>query len=170
MTAIVLDILKEAYREKYSFATAHEVNTIYITLSPFVHLALLGKELVKQIILESKKKVTDENILEYYQYVIEYLTEQEYKDIRLAMDIETKISLVANSILKKEHFIEYIDNYLIDTGWTDLVLLKDQKIQLVEIKTTDKLHMSQIIQLQNIQKYLPYEIKIVRLKNLNRLN
>lgn len=163
LTAIILDILKTHYKEKYSFASENEVNTFYITLSPFVHLASLGKELVKHIVLESNANRIDEKILEYYQYVTEYWTNKGYENANSANEINARISQMANKILNKNHFTEYIDNYLIDTGWPDLVLVKDNNIQLVEIKTTDKLHMSQIIQIQNIKKFLPFDVKVVRL-------
>lgn len=77
-------------------------------------------------------------------------------------DVQLEISRAALSMLDNKTIYEYTRNYSIDTGWPDLVLLKNENIELVEVKTTDKLHSNQILQIQNIKRYLPYSINVVR--------
>ena len=64
--------------------------------------------------------------------------------------------------------IEVLKIYLMDQGafgkgWPDLTAIdKNEKVILLEVKTTDKLHISQIITIKEISKLIPVEIlKIV---------
>lgn len=80
-----------------------------------------------------------------------------------------KIFLALDKEIVKNLFLTIWSNpFLYRNGWTDLILVKDNKIKFVEVKGKDKLHESQIITIQKMKKILPFEfsvIKIIKKKN-----
>jgi hypothetical protein len=59
---------------------------------------------------------------------------------------------------------KYIDNpYQFSSGWPDLTLFKDNKVIFIEIKTTDKLHKSQIILIRDLFKPLNLNCKVMEI-------
>lgn len=48
-------------------------------------------------------------------------------------------------------------------GWPDLTLVKDGKVKFVEIKTTDKLHRSQLITMPALKNMLDLDVSILKL-------
>lgn len=53
--------------------------------------------------------------------------------------------------------------YDLRAGWPDLCLVKDNRMQFVEVKTTDNLHYSQYDVINSILKPLEFPIKVVKL-------
>ena len=49
------------------------------------------------------------------------------------------------------------------SGWPDLTLLRGAEIHWVEVKTTDKLHMSQIATLTHMRPHIPGQVRVVRM-------
>ncbi|MGY8873234.1 MAG: VRR-NUC domain-containing protein, partial [Pseudomonadales bacterium] len=58
------------------------------------------------------------------------------------------------------------DPYGYRKGWPDLTLIKGDEIRLVEIKTTDKLHKSQLITIPMLNQILPNKAEILKLRKL----
>ena len=56
------------------------------------------------------------------------------------------------------------DPYEYRKGWPDLTLVKGDEVRLVEIKTTDKLHKSQLITMPMLDEILPSKTEVLRLK------
>lgn len=56
------------------------------------------------------------------------------------------------------------DPYKYRAGWPDLILIRGGDIQFVEIKTSDKLHLSQIYTISAMKSVVPYKFKVVRVK------
>lgn len=54
--------------------------------------------------------------------------------------------------------------YTYRNGWPDLTLVKNGRIWLVEVKTTDRFHLSQIRTIPRLQKIIPAEYSVVHLK------
>lgn len=54
-------------------------------------------------------------------------------------------------------------------GWPDLTIIKDKEVRLIEVKTTDKLHASQLKIIPELKKILPFEISICKISNLEGL-
>lgn len=57
------------------------------------------------------------------------------------------------------------DPYKYRSGWPDLTIIRNGLILWVEVKTTDKLHMSQIVTLSRMKDLLPGELKVLQLIN-----
>lgn len=55
------------------------------------------------------------------------------------------------------------DPYLYRSGWPDLTITNGSNMHWVEIKTTDRLHISQIITISRMKTLLPGEIRVVQL-------
>lgn len=56
------------------------------------------------------------------------------------------------------------DPYEYRKGWPDLTLVKDHEIKLVEIKTTDKLHRSQLVTIPMLNDILPNKAEVLKLR------
>jgi len=55
------------------------------------------------------------------------------------------------------------DPYTYRSGWPDLTMVRDGSLLWAEIKTSDRLHMSQIVTLSRMKDLLPGLIQIVQL-------
>lgn len=55
------------------------------------------------------------------------------------------------------------DPYSYRSGWPDLTLVKDNKVYFIEVKTTDKLHKSQLKTIPAIMEVLPYDFSVLRI-------
>ncbi|WP_423821779.1 VRR-NUC domain-containing protein [Salinisphaera sp. SPP-AMP-43] len=58
------------------------------------------------------------------------------------------------------------DPYQYRAGWPDLTLAKGEDMLWVEVKTTDKLHMSQIITMTKMKPLLPGKLLVLQLAKL----
>lgn len=54
------------------------------------------------------------------------------------------------------------DPYGYRSGWPDLTIIKDSEVQFIEVKTTDKLHKSQIKTIPAMMSVLPYKFSVYR--------
>ncbi|MCG2572234.1 MULTISPECIES: VRR-NUC domain-containing protein [unclassified Acinetobacter] len=55
------------------------------------------------------------------------------------------------------------DPYTYRNGWPDLIIVKDNEVRFIEVKTTDKLHSSQLITIPTFSKILPYNFSVCKL-------
>lgn len=71
----------------------------------------------------------------------------------------------------KEHFVKLARWVSLDhshrNGWPDLTLIKDGGLTFVEVKTTDKLHYSQLITIPAIIKEIGADISVLQLSHAN---
>ncbi len=56
------------------------------------------------------------------------------------------------------------DRYLFSKGWPDLTLVRENDVRFVEVKTTDKLHFSQLIVMPTMQQEADLDFEIVKIK------
>lgn len=56
------------------------------------------------------------------------------------------------------------DPYSYRSGWPDLIIVKGCEVRFVEVKTTDKLHKSQLLTIPTFQKILPYDFSVCRIR------
>ncbi len=57
------------------------------------------------------------------------------------------------------------DPYAYRKGWPDLTMVRDGKICFIEVKTSDRLHLSQIKTIPRLMETVPAEFMVVQLKN-----
>ena len=55
------------------------------------------------------------------------------------------------------------DPYTFRKGWPDLTIVKGKDVQFIEVKTTDKLHKSQLTTIPEMKKILPYPFYVYRI-------
>jgi hypothetical protein len=55
------------------------------------------------------------------------------------------------------------------SGWPDLIIIKDKEVQFIEVKTTDKLHNSQLLTIPAMQEVLPYKFSVYRIHRYSHL-
>jgi len=48
-------------------------------------------------------------------------------------------------------------------GWPDLILIKDKKVYFIEVKTTDKLHLSQIKTISLFKNIIPSTFEVIKI-------
>lgn len=65
--------------------------------------------------------------------------------------------------LKNLARIIFSDPYAFYKGWPDLTLIRDGSVELLEVKTTDKLHESQLITIPAIRENCNINVKILKL-------
>ena len=54
--------------------------------------------------------------------------------------------------------------YTYRAGWPDLTLVKGKEVQFIEVKTTDKLHSSQLTTIPVLMQILPYKFSVYRVR------
>ncbi len=55
-----------------------------------------------------------------------------------------------------------LNPYEYSKGWPDLTLIKDKKVYLIEVKTTDKLHLSQIKTISLFKNIIPCKFEVIK--------
>lgn len=59
-------------------------------------------------------------------------------------------------------------SYNYRAGWPDLTLIKGKEVRFVEVKTSDKLHKSQLFTIAMLMDVLPYKISVLRIKKIEK--
>ncbi len=54
------------------------------------------------------------------------------------------------------------DPYRYRSGWPDLTLIKGNEVQFIEVKTSDKLHESQLVTIPVMRKILPFTFRVCK--------
>lgn len=71
---------------------------------------------------------------------------------------------VPRVLLAKVAEIFYRNPYVYRAGWPDITMVKEREVEFVEVKTTDKLHRSQLLTILAFQGLFPGKFKVVRLR------
>ena len=136
------------------------VCTTYLE-SLLVNLNNNFNELATSIINVSRNRFKNnfEDILKYKD------DDPDYKKL----SIEFAISMY--DALTKDNFISILrkvleDPYTYRNGWCDLTLIKSNKLYFIEVKTSDKLHSSQLITIQAMRKIIPSYFGICKVKKI----
>lgn len=114
-------------------------------------------------IIPTIRTTTKERFFSNFQEIIEkpYIS---LKYPELSIDFAMALFNATN----KDHFVEVAnklaeDPYVYRNGWPDLTLIKDKKVLFVEVKTTDKLHDSQLITIPTMCKIFPFKFTVCKL-------
>lgn len=62
------------------------------------------------------------------------------------------------------------DPYNYGKGWPDLTLIRENEVLFVEVKTTDKLHESQLVTIPTMRDILPFPFLVCKIKKVDNLN
>ena len=58
------------------------------------------------------------------------------------------------------------DPYKFRSGWPDLTIVKNEDVQFIEVKTIDKLHLSQLYTIPVMREILPFKFRVVKLRKI----
>lgn len=85
-----------------------------------------------------------------------------YPDLRI--DILIALYEVLDLTTIKKLAYKFSENpYGYRSGWPDLVIAKENFLQFIEVKTTDKLHDSQLYTIPVMKEIIPFEFLVYRL-------
>ena len=124
----------------------------------------IHKEISSEIISTISSVQFDEFRKNMKEILSQSFINNEYPELSLIV-----CEAIYHAIDKKEYtllaekFAE--DSYTYRSGWPDLTLIKSNDLQFVEVKTTDKLHKSQLSTIPMLKEVLPYKISVLRVRN-----
>lgn len=152
LKALMLDKLAELN----TFNDRNDACTRYLEAQLIIHQDK-SAEIVSSIRSTSKKKYLS-NLKEIFG---QSFIQKEHPNLSFeccealfhAIDTETFV-VVANKFSE--------DPYSYRSGWPDLTIVKGREVRFIEVKTTDKLHKSQLLTIPTFNKVLPYEFSVYR--------
>lgn len=154
LKALMLDKLAELN----TFNDRNDACTRYLEAQLTIHQNKLS-EIINSIGSTTKKKYLS-NLREIFE---QSFIQREYPSLSFeccealfdAIETETFIA-----VAKK--FSE--DPYSYRSGWPDLIIVKGSEVRFIEVKTTDKLHNSQLLTIPTFKEVLPYEFSVCRVR------
>lgn len=156
----ILTVLKAFMLDK--LAQYNSINNRNDACTRYLEAQLTILKEKKEEIISSISSVSKTRYLSNFQEIISQpFIAIEYPELNLefasamydAININIYIAL-ANK------FIE--DPYKYRSGWPDLTLIKGNEVQFIEVKTSDKLHASQLITIPIMRKILPFTFRVCK--------
>lgn len=118
-----------------------------------------------EIVYEDIRKTTKAKFLASCEEILEYEMIHEWYP-----GLTVKFAENMFETLPKETFVRIAKWISLSVehrnGWPDLTLVKDGQVKFVEIKTTDKLHRSQLITMPALKNSLGLDVSILKLSKL----
>ncbi len=115
-------------------------------------------------ILDVIEHATLRDIQVSFEEIYEHLIVQEaYPGLEKSFISSLFIAIGARCLRNIAEFL-FEDPYCYRNGWPDLTLVKDDKIWFFEVKTSDRLHLSQVKTIPKIQKIIPAKFAVICLE------
>jgi len=154
LKALALDVLSAIN----TFNSREDACTRFLEAQLTIH-----SDKVNQI-LESTLGIEESAFLDNINELMSYPSNRE-----LAPSLDESVAKAFFDKLGKNKMTELLkliaqDPYVYRAGWPDLALIKDSKLKFVEVKTSDKLHHSQIRLIPKLMKTIDCEISVCKLK------
>lgn len=155
-----LTILKALMLEKLAalntFNDRDDACTRYLEAQLTIHKDKSG-EIISSIKTTSKEKYLT-NLKEIFS---QPFIQSEYPNL----SFECCVALF--DAIDKDTFVEVAkkfaeDPYTYRNGWPDLIIVKGKEVRFIEVKTTDKLHKSQLLTIPTFRQILPYDFSVCR--------
>ena len=154
LKALTLDKLAELN----TFNDRRDACTRYFEAQLTIHKDR-SDEIINSIYKINKKKYLS-NLNEIFS---QSFIQREYSNLSLkccealfdAIELETFARVM-------EKFSE--DPYTYRNGWPDLTIVKGREVRFIEVKTTDRLHKSQLVTIPIFRKILPYCFSVCRVR------
>lgn len=152
LKALMLDKLAE-----YNYFSEREDACTRFLEAQFVILKDKAKEIIPEISSISKSRYLDN----FKEIISKPFISLEYPELTLEFASEIFDALNKDIFIKIAKKI-HEDPYLYRNGWPDLTLIKNKEVLFVEVKTSDKLHESQLITIPVMQKIIPSKFSVCR--------
>ena len=154
LKALMLDNL-----EKYNiFESRADACTRYLE-SQFIIL----KDKSDELILSIRKTDKDMFIKNFHEIISQPFIRSEYPQLTI------EFAVAVFDAVKTDTFIKLATQLALEptlrNGWPDLTLIRNNVIHFIEVKTSDRLHCSQLVTIPILREILPFNISVYRLKN-----
>lgn len=159
MKAAALPVLAEIN----TFGSRDDACTRFLEAQFTIHKEKSGD--ILDVIEHATLRDIQANFEEIYEHLI---VQQAYPGIEKSFISSLFIATGANSLRNVAEFL-FENPYCYRNGWPDLTLVKDDKIWLLEVKTTDRFHLSQIKIIPKIQRLIPATFAVIRLKQASEI-
>lgn len=122
------------------------------------------KDKINDILSEINNVTKEQYITNFKEIISQSFIALEYQELNI------EFASVIHDAVDRELFYKVAckiveDPYLYRNGWPDLTIVKNGNIEFVEVKTTDKLHESQLITIPTMREILPFNFYVIRLIN-----
>lgn len=155
-----LTVLKALMLEKLvalnTFNDRNDACTRYLEAQLTIHKDKAGE------IISSIKTTSKENYLRNLKEIFNQpFIQTEYPNLSF------KCCVALFDAIDKNIFVEVANKFVEDpytyrSGWPDLIIVKDKEVRFIEVKTTDKLHKSQLLTIPTFRQILPYDFSVCR--------
>ena len=121
-------------------------------------------------VLKSFDETTEARLVTNFDEIYSHQDVREYyPGLSSTLMTELYRSLPTTALTKLMHLLMR-EPYDYGRGWPDLTLVRGKEVRFVEVKTTDKLHKSQLITIPAIRDVLPATFSILQLRTKDRNN
>lgn len=120
------------------------------------------KEKINEIISEIKLVTKSRFIFNFEEIISKPFIAFEYPELSIEYANALFNAMDRNLFIKIAEKIAE-DPYTYRNGWPDLIMVKDNMVYFVEVKTTDKLHESQLITIPTMKKLLPFDFSVCKI-------
>jgi len=146
-----------------TFGSRDDACTRFLEAQFTIHKEKSGD--ILDVIEHATLKDIQTNFEEIYQHLI---VQQAYPGLEKSFISSLFIAIGARRLRNIAELL-FEDPYCYRNGWPDLTLVKDDKIWLFEVKTTDRFHLSQIKTILKIQKLTPATFAVIRLEQASEI-
>lgn len=119
------------------------------------------KDKIDSVISTIRATTKDRFISNFQEIITKPFTALEYPEL------STEFASALFDAIDKEVFIEVAKKiaeapYTYRNGWPDLTLIKGQEALFIEVKTSDKLHESQLVTIPEMRQILPFKFSVCK--------
>ncbi|ETX11668.1 hypothetical protein MUS1_10120 [Marinomonas ushuaiensis DSM 15871] len=113
-------------------------------------------------IISSIESVTESRFIDNFQEIISKpFIASAYSDLSLEFGLAMFRTVDTRVLISLAKLIA-TDPYSYRNGWPDLTLVKNDVVLFIEVKTSDKLHGSQIATIPAVRNILPYDFRVIK--------
>lgn len=157
----ILTVLKALMLDKLTEYNAFNEREDACTRYLEAQFTILEKN-INDVILSISSVTKDQFINNFNEIISTPFISSEYPELNIEFAIAMYEAIDKNIYINVARKVAE-DPYTYRNGWPDLTLVKDKKVFFIEVKTTDKLHDSQLITIPEMRNILPFEFSLCKI-------
>jgi hypothetical protein len=114
-------------------------------------------------LIDAVSNTTQQKYLENFREIVDHPFNRDHHSGLSVQLAEALINHVAREVFTRLACKFSEAPYQYRAGWPDLTLIRGSRVKFVEVKTTDKLHESQLITIPVMRSILPFEFEVAYL-------
>lgn len=159
--SLILNVIKALMLDK--LAELNIFNSRADACSRYIEAQLKSLNNYTCILVESIKNTSRAKFIENFREIIDTpLIKREYPELSINVAISLFDALEIDDFIRVAYKLSE-NPYAFRKGWPDLTIIKDKEVKFIEVKTTDKLHKSQINTIPEMEFILPCEFSVLKL-------